>query len=353
MKRPEVVVITGASAGVGRATAQAFARRGVHIGLLARGSDGLEAARKEIENAGGRALALAVDVANAEQVESAARDVEDKLGPIDIWVNNAMVSVFSPIKETTPDEFRRVTEVTYLGYVYGTLAALKRMLPRDSGVIVQVGSALAYRGIPLQAAYCGAKHAIQGFVDCLRCELLHDGSNVRVTMVQMPALNTPQFSWVRSRLPNEPQPVPPIFQPEVAADAIVWAAHHDRPEVYVGWPTVKAIIGNKIAPRFADGYLARNGYAAQQTDKPARADRPDNLWAPLPGDHGAHGAFDGRSHPSSWQFWLSTNRSWVTLASLAISGVLLAATAMINLRLDGRRRAGSKIDDCKAYSSRG
>src|SRR5512145_2901551 len=250
--RPEIVVITGASAGVGRATVRAFARRGAHIGLIARGRDGLEGARQEVEALGGKALVLPTDVADADQVEAAAAAVEEQLGPIDIWINNGMVSVFSPIKEMTCEEFRRVTEVTYLGYVYGTLAALKHMLPRDRGVIVQVGSALAYRGIPLQAAYCGAKHAVQGFNDSLRCELLHDGSNVRLTMVQLPALNTPQFSWVKSRLPRKPQPVPPIFQPEVAAEAILWAAHQRRAEVYVGWPSAKAIVGNKLAPRLAD-----------------------------------------------------------------------------------------------------
>jgi NAD(P)-dependent dehydrogenase (short-subunit alcohol dehydrogenase family) len=220
MAEAEVVVITGASAGVGRATVREFARRGAHVALLARGNDGLEGAKKDVEAAGGKALVLPVDVAQADQVEAAAAAVESNFGPIDIWVNNAMVSVFSPIKMTTAEEFKRVTDVTYLGYVYGTLAALKSMLPRDRGVIVQVGSALAYRGIPLQAAYCGAKHAVQGFVDSLRSELLHDRSNVRVTMVQLPALNTPQFSWVKSRLPKKPQPVPPIFQPEVAAKAI-------------------------------------------------------------------------------------------------------------------------------------
>jgi NAD(P)-dependent dehydrogenase (short-subunit alcohol dehydrogenase family) len=324
MANSRVVVITGASAGVGRATARAFARRGARVALLARGRDGLEAARKEVEAAGGQALALPLDVAKAEQVEAAATAAEETLGPIDVWVNNAMVSVFSPIMEMTHDEFHRVTEVTYLGCVYGTLSALKRMQPRNHGVIVQVGSALAYRGIPLQAAYCGAKHAIQGFVDSLRCELLHDRSKVRVTMVQMPALNTPQFSWVKSRLPRKPQPVPPIFQPEVAAEAIVWAAEHDRPEIYVGWPTVKAIVGNKIAPRFADRYLARNGYETQQTDEAASPDRPDNLWTPLPGDHGAHGEFDASSHALSWQFWMSRNRRWLALAGLAITGALLA-----------------------------
>ena len=286
----EVVVITGASAGVGRATARLFGERGAHIGLLARGRDGQAAARREIEQAGGEAVEIPLDVAHAEALEAAAETVEQRFGPIDIWVNNAMVSVFSPIKQMTPEEFKRVTDVTYLGYVYGTLAALKRMLPRDRGVVVQVGSALAYRGIPLQAAYCGAKHAIQGFTDSLRCELLHDRSKVHVVEVHMPALNTPQFSWVKSRLPRKPQPVPPIFQPEIAAEAIPWAVERGRREVLVGWPTVKAVIGNKIAPRFADWYLARNGYEAQQTDEPVEADRRDNLWEPVAGDHGAAGA---------------------------------------------------------------
>src|SRR5437868_2802045 len=251
-RRPQVVVITGASAGVGRATVREFARHGAHVGLLARGVDGLEQARREVEEAGGRALVLPTDVADAEAVEAAAAAVEAELGPIDVWVNNAMASVFSPVKLMTAAEFKRVTEVTYLGVVYGTLAALKRMLPRDRGVIVQVGSALAYRGIPLQSAYCAAKHAIQGFVDSLRCELLHDKSNVRVTMVQLPAMNTPQFSRIKSRLPRKPQPVPPIYQPEVGAEAILFAAHNDRREMYVGYPTVEAIVGDKIAQGFAD-----------------------------------------------------------------------------------------------------
>lgn len=324
MNKPEVVVITGASAGVGRATARAFADRGAHIGLLARGPDGLEAARNEIAAAGGQALALPTDVAQPEQIEAAADAVEQRFGPIDIWINNAMVSVFSPIKEMTPDEFKRVTEVTYLGYVYGTMSALKRMLGRDRGVIVQVGSALAYRGIPLQGAYCGAKHAIQGFTDSLRCELLHDESKIKVVEVHMPALNTPQFSWVKSRLPRKPQPVPPIFQPEVAAEAIFWAAHHDRTEVYVGWPTVKAIVGNKIAPRLADWYLARNGYSSQQTDEPVESDRRDNLWEPVPGDHGAHGDFGARSLSSSWQFRLNKHKTGLTLAGLTAAAALLA-----------------------------
>ncbi|MPZ76461.1 MAG: SDR family NAD(P)-dependent oxidoreductase [Deltaproteobacteria bacterium] len=322
MDKSQVIVITGASAGVGRATALAFARQGARIGLIARGRDGLEAARREIEAAGGEALVLPTDVADAEQIEAAAEAVEKHFGPIDVWINNAMVSVFSPIKEMTSEEFKRVTDVTYLGCVYGTLSALRRMLSRDRGVIVEVGSALAYRGIPLQAAYCGAKHALQGFVDSLRCELLHDKSAVRVTMVQLPALNTPQFSWVKSRLPRKPQPVPPIFQPEVAAEAIIWAAHHDRPEVYVGWPTVQAIVGNKIAPRFADWYLSRQGYEAQQTDEPVEVGRVDNLWEPVPGDHGAHGDFDARSRPWSSQFWATKNRAWLGFAGAVLTAVV-------------------------------
>jgi NAD(P)-dependent dehydrogenase (short-subunit alcohol dehydrogenase family) len=318
------VVVTGASAGVGRAVVREFARSGARIGLIARGMDGLESARREVEAAGGKALICAGDVADAAHVEAAAAAVEENLGPIDVWINNAMSSVFAPIKQTTADEFRRVTEVTYLGVVHGTVAALKRMLPRDRGVIVQVGSALAYRGIPLQAAYCGAKHAIEGFTDSLRCELLHDRSKVRVTAVHLPALNTPQFSWVKSRLPRKAQPVPPIFQPEVAAEAIYWAAHHPRRELYVGWPTVKAIVGNKIAPQFADWYLARNGYDAQQTDMPEEPMRADNLWRPVPGDHGAHGDFDSRARTSSSYFWVTTHRRWIALASLILGGLVLA-----------------------------
>jgi NAD(P)-dependent dehydrogenase (short-subunit alcohol dehydrogenase family) len=309
---------------VGRATVRAFARRGAHIGLVARGRDGLEGAHREVEALGGKALVLPADVADSAQVEAVAAAVEAQLGPIDIWINNAMVSVFSPIKEMTPEEFRRVTEVTYLGYVYGTLAALQRMLPRDRGVIVQVGSALAYRGIPLQAAYCGAKHAIQGFMDALRCELLHDGSNVQVTMVQMPALNTPQFGWVKSRLPHKAQPVPPIYQPEVAAEAILWAAHHPRRELHVGFSTVKAIIGNKLVPWLGDWYLSRVGYTAQQTDEPADPHRPHNLWQPVPGDHGAHGAYDARARDTSVQLWADTHRGWLALAGLGLAGLVYA-----------------------------
>jgi NAD(P)-dependent dehydrogenase (short-subunit alcohol dehydrogenase family) len=322
MNRADVVVITGASAGVGRATARAFARHGARIGLLARGRDGLDGARRDVEAAGGKALVLPTDVADADQVEAAAAAVEERFGPIDVWVNNAMVSVFSPAKEMMPAEYKRVTEVTYLGCVYGTLAALKRMLPRDRGVIVQVGSALAYRGIPLQSAYCGAKHAIQGFTESVRCELIHDGSQVRITMVQMPALNTPQFSWVKSRLPRKPQPVPPIYQPEVAADAVVYAARHDRREWYVGESTALTIAANKVAPGFGDWYLARQGYDAQQYDGPADPARPNNLYEPVPGDHGAHGDFDSRASATSVQFWLTRHRDWLMLAGAGLAGLL-------------------------------
>src|SRR6478752_1161817 len=293
--KSETVVITGASAGLGRATAREFARHGARVGLLARGREGLEAASREVEKLGGIAMAIPTDVADAAAVEAAAAALEQKLGPIDIWVNNAMTSVFSPVKKMEPEEFKRVTEVTYLGVVHGTLSALKRMLPRDRGTIVHVGSALAYRSIPLQSAYCAAKHAVLGFFAALRTELMHDKSSVKTVMVQMPALNTPQFGWVKSRLPRKAQPVPPIFQPEVAARAIYYAAHHpDRREYYVGFSTVKAIFGNKLVPSRGDDYLARAGYDAQQLDNPEDPNRPDNLWEPVAGDHGAHGAFDER-----------------------------------------------------------
>jgi short-subunit dehydrogenase len=324
--RRETVVITGASAGVGRALARAYGARGAAVGLIARGLDGLEAARQEVERAGGHALVCAADVADAERIEAAAAAIEDAFGPIDVWINNAMVSVFSPVKETTADEFRRVTEVTYLGVVHGTLAALRRMLPRDRGRIVQVGSALAYRGIPLQAAYCAAKHAVQGFCDSLRCELLHDGSRVIVTMVQLPAVNTPQFDWVKSRLPNRAQPVPPVFQPEMAAAAIISAAGSGRREVYVGLPTIAAIVGDKIAPALLDRYLAATGYEAQQTDQRDDPNRAHNLWTPVPGDHGAHGRFDALARESTVQSWLSEHRGRVAIAAaslaLAVAGVM-------------------------------
>jgi NAD(P)-dependent dehydrogenase (short-subunit alcohol dehydrogenase family) len=318
------VVITGASAGVGRATARKFARSGARVALLARGRDGLEAAREDVEAFGGQALVVPVDVANADQVEAAAVQIEAELGKIDIWINNAMVSVFSPIKQMTPEEFRRVTEVTFLGCVYGTLAALKRMLPRDRGTIVQVGSALAHRSIPLQSAYCAAKHAMQGFTESLRCELIHDKSEVCVTMVQLPALNTPQFGWVKSRLWRKAQPVSPIFQPEIAAEAIYFAAHHPRREFYVGWSSAKAIIANKIAPGLLDHFLGRTGYDSQQYDGTEDPRRMHNLWEPVPGDHGAHGNFDKRAKGWSAQWWMSQHRGSIALiiAALTLASVL-------------------------------
>jgi NAD(P)-dependent dehydrogenase (short-subunit alcohol dehydrogenase family) len=309
---------------VGRACAREFARRGACIGLIARGRDGLEAARREVEELGARALVFTLDVADAEAVEAAAAAIEEQLGPIDVWVNNAMLSVFSPIAELSAEEIRRVTEVTYLGYVHGTLSALRRMRPRNRGVIVQVGSALAFRAIPLQAAYCAAKHAIEGFTEALRCELLHDESNVRVTMVQLPALNTPHFSVVRTRLPRHPKPVPPIFQPELAARAIAFAAEHPRRELWVAGSTVRALLGNKLAPGLLDRSLARNGYAAQQTEKPVEPNRADNLAGPLPGDRGAHGIFDGEAHAQSLQLLVMTQRRLLTAGALAA-----AATAVL------------------------
>lgn len=318
----KVVVITGASAGVGRATARAFGRQGAHVALLARGRDGLQAAKREVEALGGRALVVQTDVADANQVEHAAETTEAQFGPIDIWVNNAMVSVFSPALEMQPEEYLRVTQVTYLGYVHGTLAALRRMKPRDSGVIVQVGSALAYRSIPLQSAYCAAKHAMAGFTDSLRCELLHDNSKVRITVVQMPALNTPQFDWSRSHMPRKPQPVPPIFQPEVAADAIVYAARHHPREMWVGGPTLAAIVGNMIAPGLLDLYLARTGYDAQQTDELAEPHK-DDLWEPVPGDFGAHGRFDRVARNRSWKLWARLHFRSLMLAGC---GVLAAGS---------------------------
>lgn len=341
-KGGEVVVVTGASAGVGRATVREFARRGARVALIARGLDGLEAARREVEELGGRALVLPLDVSDADAVERAAETVERELGPIDVWVNNAMVSVFSPVREMRPEEYRRVTEVTYLGYVNGTLAALKRMLPRDRGCIVQVGSALAYRGIPLQSAYCAAKHAIQGFMDSLHAELLHEGSDVRVTMVQLPAMNTPQFSWVKSRLPREPQPVPPIYQPEVGARAVYWAAHNERRELYVGWPTVTAVVGDKVAPGVADWYLSRAGYDAQQSDEPVAPDRRDNLWGPVRGDHGARGRFDEQASESSLQLWATTHRRLFALAG--VGALLGAAAAKLLLNARERRFADTQLE---------
>ena len=318
--RGEVVVVTGASAGAGRAIAVEFARQGAaKVALLARGRDGLEGARRDVEAAGAEALPLEVDVADADAVEAAAGEVEDRLGSVDIWVNNAMATVFSRFLEIRPEEFRRATEVTYLGYVWGTLAALRQMRRRNRGTIVQVGSALAYRGIPLQSAYCGAKHAVQGFTESVRCELLHDGIDVHLTMVQLPALNTPQFDWGRTKLPKRPQPVPPIFQPEVAGQAVVWAARHRRRELYVGFPTSKAIVGDKIAPALLDLYLARTGFDAQQSDEPLEPDRADNLFDPVRGDHGVHGRFDAVARGESRQLRWTTHRDWVITASAALA----------------------------------
>ena len=327
---PKVVVVTGASAGVGRAIVQAFAQEGAGIGLIARGLDGLEGARRDVESAGGRALVLPCDVADAGKLDACAAAVEEQLGPIDVWVNNAMVSVFSPVKEMRPEEYKRVTEVTYLGYVYGTLAALKYMLPRDHGVILQIGSALAYRGIPLQSAYCAAKHAIQGFCDSLRCELLHDGSQVRVSMLQLPAVNTPQFGWVKSRLPRKAQPVPPVFQPEVIAQAVVHAANHPRREYWLGVPTVEALTANKWMPGRLDHYLAKTGYEAQQHDGPEDPNRPNNLWEPVPGDHGAHGEFDAQARRWSPQIWATEHKSalgWIAAGVGAAAGLVLGVRA--------------------------
>jgi len=310
----KVVVVTGGSAGVGRAAVRAFADRGYDVAVLARGTEGLEAARREVEAAGGRALAIPVDVADEEAVEEAAERTEEELGPIDVWVNNAMVTIFARLQDIEPEEYRRATEVTYLGTVWGTMSALRRMRPRDRGTVVQVGSALAYRGIPLQAPYCGAKHAIQGFTDSIRTELLNEHSRVHVTMVQMPALNTPQFSWCRSRMGKESQPVPPIFQPEVAAEAIVWSAEHRKRALWVGWPTVKAIVANGISALAVDHYLGRKGVKSQLLDEPLPQGRRDNLFEPVPGDHGAHGAFDGRAQPVSRQLEASLHRRVITAA---------------------------------------
>lgn len=318
-KHPEVVVITGASAGVGRAITRAFAKRGARMGLLARGHEGLEAACRDVEALGGQAIAIPTDTADSTQVEAAAQFVEKEFGPIDIWINGAMTTVFSPFKDMEPDEFKRVTEVTYLGYVYGTMAALKRMLPRDTGKIIQIGSALAYRGIPLQAAYCGAKHAIRGFTDSIRCELLHDKSHVNITMVQLPAVNTPQFSWVKSRLSRKAQPVPPIYDPEPIANAVTWVADHPRRELFLGLNTAIIIQGNKLLPALGDWYLAKTGYKSQQTEQPENPNRPYNTWQPVDEarDFGAHGAFDQQARRRSWQMWADTRGSLLTLLGSA------------------------------------
>jgi len=335
---PQVVVITGASAGIGRASAVAFGRRGAKVALLARGEVGLLAAADEVTLAGGTALVVPVDVADADAVEAAAARVEEHLGPIDVWVNVAFASVFAPVHEISAAEYRRVTEVSYLGYVHGTLAALKRMRERDTGTIVQVGSALAYRGIPLQSAYCAAKHAIQGFHESLRCELLHEASGVRVTMVQMPAVNTPQFSWVLSRLPHRAQPVPPIYQPEVAARAVMHAADHPRRrEYWVGGSTLGTLVANAVAPGLLDRYLGLTGFSSQQTDQLRSRHQPANLWEPADGeagrDYGTHGDFDDRATDRSAQLWASQHHAATGAALLATA----AAAGLATRRLVGRR----------------
>jgi NAD(P)-dependent dehydrogenase (short-subunit alcohol dehydrogenase family) len=330
----EIVVVTGASGGVGRAIAHAFAKRGAHVALLARGEPALQDVKAEVEDLGGRALIVPTDVADHEAVEAAAKRVERELGPIDVWVNDAMATIFARVIDIKPHEFRRATEVTYLGTVHGTMAALKRMTARDRGVIIQVGSALSYRAIPLQAAYCGAKFGIRGFTDSLRVELRHDDSHVRITMVQLPGLNTPQFNWGRSKLPDHPQPVPPIYQPEIAAEAVYWAAHHRRRELWVGYSTVQAIVGGTIAPSLADRYLARKAFSGQQvSERPVSPDRPDNLVEPQPQLAATHGMFDDQATTSSPQLWVATHRRM--LGAVAAGGTLLAAA------VTARTRSGS------------
>jgi short-subunit dehydrogenase len=324
----KTVVLTGASAGVGRATAREFARKGARIALLARNEEALEAAAREVRAEGGTALVIPTDISESDQVEAAAARAESELGPIDVWVNDAMASVFGRVHEVAPDDFRRVTEVTYLGTVYGTMAALARMRPRGHGTIVQVGSALAYRGIPLQSAYCGSKHAIKGFTESLRTELLAEGNDVHVTMVHLPGLNTTQFGLVRTLLPRTPRPVAPVYQPEIAAKAIVHAAGHPRRRAYwVGGSTALAIVGNRIAPWIADRYLAKTAIGGQQTDKPADEHRreTDYLWSPVPGDHGSHGTFDDEAKTRSPQAVLSRHRATAAAAGAGIAAGAAAA----------------------------
>ncbi len=326
-------MVTGASAGVGRAVAHAFARRGARVGLVARGKAGLDAAARECEQLGGTAIPIPTDVASDEQVERAAQTAEQELGPIDVWVNDAMATVFAPVVDTEPAEFRRATEVTYLGTVYGTMAALRRMRARNHGTIVQVGSALAYRAIPLQAAYCGAKFGIRGFTDSLRTELLHSGSGVWVTMVHLPGLNTPQFNWCRTKLPHHPQPVPPIYEPEVPAEMVYYAAHHRRREMYCGGSSAIVIRLNKVAPWAADVYLALTGYKSQQsTSMPFNPDRPDNLFQPVPELAATHGSFSDQAKPKSLQAWTSIHSPAIGTALLGVAGGLAAAAAVRNGR---------------------
>jgi NAD(P)-dependent dehydrogenase (short-subunit alcohol dehydrogenase family) len=325
MAAKRVVVVTGASAGIGRAIAQGFAKEGARVALLARGVQGLEGAQKEVEAAGGEAMVVQADVANYEEVEAAASQVEQRWGTIDVWVNNAMATIFSPFGDVAPEDFKRATEVTYLGYVWGTRVALQRMKPKNSGVIIQVGSAMSYRAIPLQSAYCGAKFAIRGFTDSIRSELIHEGSQIHLCMVQLSAFNTPQFNWGRTTLKNQPQPLPPTFQPEVAAKAVVWASHHRRRELWVGSPTVQAITGNRFIAPLLDRLLARKAYSGQCTNDPVDSDRQDNLYEPVTVDAGAHGRFDRRAKTRSLQLWADTHRGTVVGTALAFAaGAALA-----------------------------
>lgn len=329
---PKVVVITGASAGVGRATAAEFARRGCDVGLIARDQGRLEQAAAELRQMGVRAVPAVADVADFAALEAAAAQIERELGPIDVWVNNAMATIFGPVHEIAPEEFKRATEVTYLGQVHGTMVALARMRPRDRGTIVNIGSALSYRGIPLQSAYCGGKYAVRGFTDALRAELLHDGVNVHLAMVHLPAVNTPQFDWALNKMDRRPQPMPPIFQPEVPARAIVYAAFHRRREIWLGLPTVAIILANRVAPGLLDRYLAKAGYSGQLTDESKPENAPENLFDTVPGPYGAHGRFDAKATNRSYTFAVTRHRYAVTGGLAALAGVALLAM----LRAGGR-----------------
>lgn len=334
----ETVVVTGGTAGVGRATVREFARNGANVAILARGEDRLQAAQKEVEAFGGKAIAISVDVSDAAAVEEAAERIERELGEIDIWVNNAFAGIFSRFLDVTPEEYERVTAVTYLGQVNGTRAALKRMMPRNRGSVVLVGSALAYRGIPLQSAYCGAKHAIQGLLDSVRVELIHDAPGVHICMVQLPGLNTPQFEWIRAKLKGKPRPIGAVFQPEVAARAIYFAAHSDRKEIEVGYPTVQSIWGDKVASAWLDDYLAEVGFKGQQAPEPVNPDRKDNLFEPVPGDFAAHGRFDSEAREDSPELWASMHKKQIGLAAL---GAVAATAAGVGFMLAGRRETAS------------